>query len=169
MKTAKLLHVHIGDTVSTDDRDGQIDIVGVGSCAGILVVSPGRFGAASHSLLPKRRSSDPEKPVGKYVDSAVEELVRVVTEAGYWPRAMKCWVVGGAEVFHFESTNRHDIGAENVALAETLLRGHTFRVNTEATGGDLARTVRLNVGSGKLFVHTPKDANLDGSVHWTEL
>jgi chemotaxis protein CheD len=141
--------VSIGQTAVATDPGDVIDMIGLGSCAGIFISAPGRIALAAHSLLATPRKSDVTDQPGKYVETAVPFLLDQLSRAGI-PRVLcKAWVVGGAQMFTFgSSSDAAAIGQRNTDLAAALLRKHGFRPNTSYVGGTSARRACLQFDTG---------------------
>lgn len=141
--------VGIGQIVITTDPEDIVEMIGLGSCAGVFISLPGRITAAAHSLLavtPKgERSSSP----GKYVDGAVPYLIEQLAGIGVPRSRFRVWVVGGAQIFQFGPQSASaSIGTRNTDLAAQLLRESGFRPNSTFVGGTAARRASLIVGTG---------------------
>lgn len=131
---------------------------GIGSCLVItLYDAKHRMGALAHAMLPKRPKTAGEelKSMGevvedlKYVDVAVEELVRCLETCGAKRGNLEAKLVGGASMFSsFES----DIGRENVLSAKRKLKEEGIRLVGESVGGSTGRSVGFCVSSGVVTV-----------------
>ena len=66
--------VGIGQTAVAEDPGDTIEMIGLGSCAGIFVVAPGKVAVAAHSLLAQPRNGEVIKQPGKYVQTAVPDV-----------------------------------------------------------------------------------------------
>jgi chemotaxis protein CheD len=143
--------VGIGQTAVARDPADTIEMIGLGSCAGIFVVMPGVIAVAAHSLLAQpREGEDPTEP-GKYVETAVPFVVDEITKAGIAKARCRSWVVGGAQMFTFGgNSDSAGIGDRNTELATELLRKAGFRPDTSFVGGTSARRAALSLESGEL-------------------
>ncbi len=146
--------VSIGQTAVATQPDDVIEMIGLGSCAGIFILAPGRMAVAAHALLAQPRSGDASDQPGKYVETAVPFLIEQLKKAGVPKARCKAWVVGGAQMFTFGANSESAaIGERNTDLAAKLLREHGFRPNTAFVGGTSARRASLQFESGE-FVST---------------
>lgn len=142
--------VGIGQVVVTTDPEDILEMIGLGSCAGIFISLPGRIAAAAHSLLAVTPEGERSSSPGKYVDTAVPYLVKKLADAGVPKGRCRVWVVGGAQIFSFGNQSASaTIGSRNTDLAVQLLRNSGFRPDSSLVGGSQARRASLLVGTGE--------------------
>jgi chemotaxis protein CheD len=142
--------VSIGQTAVATASDDVIEMIGLGSCAGIFISAPGAIAVAAHSLLARPRNGDASDQPGKYVETAVPHLVEQLAKAGVPKARCKAWVVGGAQMFTFAGNSESAaIGQRNTDLAAELLRKHGFRPDTSFVGGTNARRASLQFDTGE--------------------
>lgn len=143
--------VGIGQTAVATAPGDLIEMIGLGSCAGIFVTVPGKIAVAAHALLATPREGETGFPPGKYVETAVPFVVEEITKAGIAKSRCKAWVVGGAQMFSFgSSSDSAGIGTRNTDLAVKMLRSAGFRPDSHFTGGTSARRAALPFDSGDL-------------------
>jgi chemotaxis protein CheD len=142
--------VSIGQTAVATSPGDLIEMIGLGSCAGIFISVPGKIAVAAHSLLAQpREGAAPEQP-GKYVATAVPFLLEELAKAGVARARCKAWVVGGAQMFTFGgSSDSAAIGERNTDLAISLLRRNGFRPDAAHVGGVSARRATLDFDTGE--------------------
>ncbi len=149
--------VGIGQTAVATDAGDTIEMIGLGSCAGIFVSIPGKLAVATHSLLATPREGEVAKEPGKYVETAVPFIIDELGKAGVAKGRCKAWVVGGAQMFTFGgNSDSAGIGERNTELAATLLRKAGIRADTSYIGGTSARSASLKFDSGELVSNGPK-------------
>ncbi len=142
--------VGIGQTAVAEDPGDVIEMIGLGSCAGIFVIVPGKVAVAAHSLLAHPRNGEPVKQPGKYVETAIPFITEQVSGHGIAKSRCKAWVVGGAQMFTFGGDSESaGIGERNTDLAAKLLREQGFRPDTSFVGGTNARRATLDFDSGE--------------------
>jgi chemotaxis protein CheD len=141
--------VSIGQTAVATDPGDVIEMIGLGSCAGIFIALPGKIAVAAHSLLAQPRDGEmPDQP-GKYVETAVPFLLDQLARAGVAKARCQAWVVGGAQMFTFGgNSDSAAIGERNTDLAIELLRKHGFRPDASYVGGTSARRALLRFDDG---------------------
>lgn len=134
----------------TSNPSDQIRMVGLGSCAGVFLVVPGRFAAAAHVLLPTRPDTD-DAPPGKYADTAVPHLVSLLESAGFHQSDTRATVVGGAQVFQFSGSRpEFEVGRRNTEEVLKQLEQRGFTVHHSDVGGNRARSLTVSVATGEV-------------------
>ncbi|MDD6351415.1 MAG: chemotaxis protein CheD [Lachnospiraceae bacterium] len=134
--------------------DADITTYALGSCVGISFYDPYRkMGALLHVLLP-------EQPVGrdpndmKYADSGIRKTWSILEQNGFTRENTIVKIAGGARMF---PVNRKDgvlgdIGRKNVEMVRKVLAEKKLPIRGEDVGGDAARTMTLDVGTGKVTI-----------------
>lgn len=126
--------------------DGQLRTL-LGSCAGLALYCTRRpIGGLAHILLPDSggRSHLP----GKYVDTAVPELIRRVRAAG--GRELRAKIAGGANVLNQSSLST--IGDQVISCLEKCLADEKIPVAGSHCGGTRGRRMLFWPGSGKVRI-----------------
>lgn len=154
-------------TMETDVQIGKIAIAkghevltssGIGSCLVITLYDPKRkIGALAHSMLsncyPSSVASDQntndESRDTKYIDIAINEMIRQMETQGANRADFEAKLIGGANMFSaFES----DIGKENILSAKEKLKKEGIKLIGEAVGGSQGRSVEFSIDSGIVAV-----------------
>ena len=136
--------------------DGETLVAyGLGACVGIALYDPIGIGGLARARLP-HRTDDAGTNEAKFVETAVEAMLRDVVAAGAAYGRLEGYVVGGAEVFDLAELPSDTI-ERNVAVARKELQRLGVPVAGTAVGGDRGRTVEFDVGTGKLQVITAHD------------
>ena len=93
----------------------------VGSCVGLAIYDQRRRVAGlAHIMLPNSKGAG--TPVGKYADTAIPEMIRLLEGlAKGGPLRLSAKMVGGAKMFAFQSGVT--IGDQNVAAIDRILDG----------------------------------------------
>ncbi len=135
------------------DGDETLIAYGLGACVGVaLYDADNGVGGLAHTLLPKQ-GDDAEGPDGKYVDSAVETMLREMVSKGATYGNVEAWLVGGGEIFDLQDLAK-GVGTHNVEVARAELEGLDVPIRAEAVGGSHGRTVEFDVSTGELRVIT---------------
>ncbi len=125
----------------------ELVALGLGSCIGLAIVdwSAGVAGLA-HVVLPESggRSDEP----GKFADTAVPELLRLLARAG--ARRLEAAMAGGARMF--QTSGGLDIGARNEQAVRAALSAERITVRAAQTGGGQGRTIRVSLADGLVTV-----------------
>lgn len=150
--TSTELMARMGElVVSTSPTDVLVSI-GLGSCIGLAVIENG-FGRAglAHVMLPSSESGTGASPA-KFADLAVPALVQELTRLGAVKARLGAVVVGGAQMFPGMADKGLDIGARNERAVLDALRHAGVRVDASETGGGKGRTIRIDLGKGRVTV-----------------
>lgn len=141
--------VGIGQTVLAENPGDTIEMIGLGSCAGIFIALPGKIAVAAHSLLAVSMENDSGSPPGKYVETAIPHLIETLAGIAVAKRRYQAWVVGGAQIFTFGGQSESaSIGTRNTDLAVELLRKAGFQPDSSFIGGTHARRASLDLSTG---------------------
>jgi chemotaxis protein CheD len=138
-------------------RDNQASLVtyALGSCIGIAIYDPlARVGGMLHFMLPES-SLDPEKArLNPYMfaDTGVPLLFRRAYGEGADKRRLVVRVAGGAQVI--EGGGMFNIGKRNYLAVRKLLWKAGVLIHAEAVGGNESRTIKLEIGSGRMLLRT---------------
>jgi chemotaxis protein CheD len=154
----KRIIVGIADMAVTNDItvDLLADLVthSLGSCLGITIYDPEtHVGGLLHVMLPDS-AIDPEKAKRSpcvFVDTGVPLLFHKAYELGAEKTRIVVKVVGGARLLN----DFFKIGQRNYEALVTILTRNGVKITAEQVGGQVSRTIRLDVKTGSLFIRTP--------------
>jgi chemotaxis protein CheD len=137
--------VRMGEIAVSRDPAEELLALGLGSCIGLAIVDriAGVAGLA-HVVLPESRPG--VGPAGKFADLAVPELIRMLLATGAVSTRFETAMVGGARMF--ELRGGLDIGSRNDQAVRAALAQARVTVHAADTGGNLGRTIRVDVGAG---------------------
>jgi chemotaxis protein CheD len=126
----------------------------LGSCIGLAVHDPKALvGGLLHFMLPDSQI-DPtrarENPC-MFADTGIPLLLQQVRSQGAEPRRLVARAAGGASIM--DPNGVFDIGKRNAAALRKLLWKAGILLRAEALGGNQSRTVRLEVDSGRFWLH----------------
>lgn len=138
----------MGEIAVGKEKD-DLSSLGIGSCLVVtLYDSKNKIGALAHTMLPARSNPGPEGDT-RYVENAVDEMLKKLKEQGSETENLEAKLIGGANMFNaFES----DIGKGNVSSAKEKLRKEGISVIGECVGGSQGRSVEFSVASGIVTV-----------------
>lgn len=124
----------------------------LGSCVGVALYDRRRkIAGLAHVVLPESRGQV-QQP-GKYADTAVRELLRLLRElANGEPLQVTAKLAGGAKMFGFQTGVT--IGDQNVQAIEQLLLAEGITIIGRCCGGDHGRRMSLDVASGVVTIQT---------------
>jgi chemotaxis protein CheD len=156
--------VRMGDWAVSADPDDTLLTIGLGSCIGLVMVDRiRRVAGLAHVMLPEARPGQaaelPAEARGKFADLAVDALLGAVLGAGARKLGLEAAVVGGAHMFSFGAAQL-DVGARNDATVRANLAKARIPIRGEATGGNKGRTVRVDVGQGRVVVRGAQEPDV---------
>lgn len=149
----------LGEWAVTDNRDGVLTCLGLGSCVAFIAYDPvARVGGMAHMVLPdSAQGRATTRSEAKFVDVAVPLVLRELGALGALKARLQISLVGGAAMLPVRSGNEAlNIGARNAAAALAAVKALGMRVRMEDLGGTQGRTVRLQVRSGEVTVSTAR-------------
>src|SRR5262245_34875401 len=125
----------------------------LGSCIGLSVYDPrARVGGLLHYMLPDS-TIDPargrENPF-MFADTGIPLLIEIVCAKGASKRGLVAHAAGGASIM--DPNNVFDIGKRNHQALRKILWKAGVLLSSEAVGGGNSRTVRLEIGTGNLWL-----------------
>lgn len=126
----------------------------LGSCVSILLWHPTLLhGGMCHYMLPSR-GRGALAPDGKYGDEAMALFMQELKKRRTLPAQYRVQVYGGGNMFSAQSTNKIDIGQQNIAMAYQLLDEQGFKLESVHLGSYGHRKVAFDVWSGEVtLVH----------------
>jgi chemotaxis protein CheD len=130
---------------------GALIASAVGSCVVVtLYDGEHQIAAMAHAMLPSSSRSGRNRPRdARYVDTAIDALLRKMTAHGSRQEDVEAKIVGGANIFpDLESR----IGEDNVAAAKAKLKAEGIELAGESVGGSIGRSVELCPTSGIVTV-----------------
>lgn len=128
---------------------------GLGACLAVALWDPeAGVGALCHAMLPEQPSDGGAE--GKYVDSAVQSMLREMVSRGAGYTAVEARIAGGADVFAFAdiADEAGEAGARNVAAARRALEALGIETVAADVGGSRGRTVTFDTADGSVTVVT---------------
>ena len=128
----------------------------LGSCLGIAVHDPvARIGGLVHVMMPQG-NVNPQKAEANpfmFVDTGIPAFFREIYKSGGLKGRLVVKVAGGANV-HDTDNDRFAIGKRNYIVLKKLFWKNSILIDAEDTGGTVARTMYLEIGSGRVWLST---------------
>ena len=128
----------------------------LGSCLGVTIYDPiVQVGGLLHVMLPESSIDLEKATVNPYmfVDTGVPRLFREAYKAGAQKDRLVVKVAGCASM-HAEETDRFQIGKRNELMLRKLLWKNGVMMEATDLGGQVARTMSLEIGSGVVVLRT---------------
>jgi len=128
----------------------------LGSCLGITAHDPvANVGGMLHVMMPMSKVN-PEKAKANpymFVDTGVPAFFEQLYKAGGKKGRLEVKVAGGANV-QKSTKDRFAIGKRNHVVLKKLFWKNGILVESEDVGKDMARTMYLEIGSGRVWLST---------------
>jgi chemotaxis protein CheD len=148
-----IINVDMAEMAISDDPEEILEARSLGSCLGIAVYDPEiRAGGMIHCMLPLS-SVDPRKAAAKpcmFVDTGFEALLEKLSSIGVQKERALIKAAGGAHVLDGQGLFR--IGERNFVVLRKLLWKHGLLISSEHVGGEISRTMRLEIKTGRCSV-----------------
>jgi len=145
--------VGIAEMRVSDDPDIVLAAYSLGSCMGVaLWDSFVKVGGLLHFMLPNSRVALDKAHTNPFMfaDTGIPSLLLSCFGLGAERDNMAAWLVGGTQLL--DSGDFLDIGRRNHAVAREILVRNRVEIAGEDVGGSVNRTLKLEVGTGKVWV-----------------
>jgi chemotaxis protein CheD len=147
------LIVGISDCKVTRDAESVLVTYALGSCIAVAMHDPvTKVSGLLHYMLPESSidTNKAEQNPWMFADTGIPRLLEAVRAAGADGKRMVVRLAGGAQVLDGQGV--FQIGKRNYLAARRILWKAGVLIAAEAVGGEVSRTTRLEVGSGRLWV-----------------
>jgi len=141
------------DMAIATSKDDILVTYSLGSCLGIAIYDPvAGIGGLMHCMLPLS-SVDPEKAKDRpfmFVDTGMTIMLTQLFEAGLVKANTVIKVAGGAKLL--DKNDLFRIGERNYTVFRKFLWKNGLMIKAENVGGDITRTVRLEMATGRFLI-----------------
>jgi chemotaxis protein CheD len=147
--------VSVADCLVSAEASLSLITYALGSCIAVAIHDPvARVGGLLHLMLPESSLSREKAEQNPYMfaDSGVPLLFRRAYRAGADKARLVVSLAGGAQVV--DDNGVFNIGKRNYLAVRKLLWQAGVLIHAEDVGGAESRTVRLEVGTGRVHVRT---------------
>ena len=149
---SKDIAVDIAQVIATQ-APNRLMALGVGSCIVIVLYdSMLKVGAMAHAMLPDSTKSGLTSNPLKFVDQAVDEMIRKMESLGSRRQKIEAKIVGGASMFPSLGHESLSTGEENALAAKEKLRKEGIPLIREVVGGSAGRSVEFDTTTGIVTV-----------------
>jgi chemotaxis protein CheD len=151
--------VGVADCRINNDPDCELVTYALGSCIAVAIYDPeARVAGLLHFMLPDSAISPAKARRNPFMfaDTGIPLLFRRAYEFGSERSRLIVRVAGGAQVL--DSQGIFNIGKRNYLAMRKILSSAGILVHGEAVGGTVSRTLRLDVGTGRLWLRTESSA-----------
>lgn len=153
---AQRVVIGVGDMAVSNNAIVTLSTYALGSCVGVIVYDPAsKAGGILHLMLPDSTISPDKaaKQPAMFADTGLPLLFKALLGVRADRARMKIFIAGGASVLN--GADPFKIGERNSSAVETYLRGNGYAVIGRDLGGNVNRTVHLEIGSGKVQLKMP--------------
>jgi len=147
--------VGVSDMRVSNDPHSDIITYSLGSCIGLVVFDPAvKTGGILHYMLPESTldRTKAERNPFMFADSGIPLLFKETYKYNAVKRRMRVLVFGGSQIL--DQKGFFNIGKRNYMALKKILFKNNVLINHEEVGGNVNRTVRLEIGTGDVFVKT---------------
>ncbi|MBF0302574.1 MAG: chemotaxis protein CheD [Desulfamplus sp.] len=147
--------VGVSDMKVSNDSQSDIITYSLGSCIGLVVFDPFvKTGGILHYMLPESfidREKAERNPY-MFADTGIPLLFKEAYKYNATKKRMKVAVFGGSQIL--DQKGFFNIGKRNYMALKKLLFKNNVLINYEDVGGNVNRTIRLEIKTGDIFVKT---------------
>jgi chemotaxis protein CheD len=148
--------VGVGDGGVTRDPDTVLVTYALGSCVAVMLHDPvARVAGMVHYMLPESSMSTERSNARPWMfaDTGIANLLQAALQQGADKRRLLVFAAGGAQVM--DDSGVFNIGKRNCLALRKVLWKFGLIAHAEETGGTVARTVRMEVGTGRVWWQAP--------------
>jgi len=144
--------IGISDCAVTRNPAESLITYALGSCIAIAIHDRvANVGGLLHFMLPDSSMNRSRAQLNPWMfaDTGIPLLFQQAYQRGAEKRRLAVYMLGGAQIMN--SQDEFNIGKRNHLAARKILWKAGVVVHGEMVGGNTARTVRLEVGTGRVF------------------
>jgi chemotaxis protein CheD len=147
--------VGVADMKVSNNPTDSIMTYSLGSCIGLVVYdSIARTGGILHYMLPESNidKSKAKKNPYMFADTGIPRLFKGAYKFDAKKNRMKIYVFGGAQIL--DQKGFFNIGKRNYMALKKMFFKNKVIIDKEEVGGEVNRTIRLEIKTGDVFVKT---------------
>jgi len=145
--------VGIADMGVCQDQQAGLITYSLGSCIGVTVYDPvAKVGGLLHYMLPESQI-DPQKALKNpfmFADTGIPLLFKEAYRFGAAKNRIIVKVAGGSQIL--DDSGFFNIGKRNYMALRKILWKNNVLIQAEDVGGQVSRTVRLDLATGKVWL-----------------
>lgn len=153
---AQRVVIGVGDLAVSNNPQVTLSTYALGSCVGVIAYDPVvKAGGILHIMLPDSLISPDKaaKQPAMFADTGLPIFFRSLSGLKVERSRMRVFLSGGASVLN--GTDPFKIGERNAASVRKILDVYQIPICGEDLGGNVNRTVHLELASGSLTLKTP--------------
>jgi len=158
--------VGISDCKVSWDPEDLLVTYALGSCIAVALYDPvAKVGGMLHYMLPDSALDANKAQQNPYMfaDTGIQRLIAAVKSKGAQPPRMVVRLAGGAQVL--DSHGTFQIGKRNYLAAKRILWKAGVLIAAEAVGGEVSRTTRLEIATGRMWVREGAGVDAEMASH----
>ncbi len=130
--------------------------LGLGSCIGLVLFDPvKKVSGLVHIMLPTAPEGSAPFNRFKFADTAIEDMIRLVTQAGASRHQLQAKLAGGAHMFNNAyHSDVMGIGKRNIEICLKMLRDNRIPIAAQDTGGTSGRSIEFCCETNMLQIRT---------------
>ncbi len=152
------LIVGIADMKVSNDPNATLITYSLGSCIGVSIYDPAvGVGGLLHFMLPESKIDHQKAHTNPFMfaDTGIPILFTEAYKFGAEKRRMQVKIAGGSQIL--DESGFFNIGKRNYMALRKLFWTNGVLIHAEDIGGNVNRTVSLDLRSGKVQVKTSGD------------
>jgi len=154
--------IGVADMVVSDSPEDLLITYSLGSCIAVIIFDPlASVGGMLHYMLPES-SLDPEKAKknpSMFADTGITRLFKNSYQMGAKKENIVVKSVGGAQML--DPNGIFNIGKRNYLAMRKIFWKNNVAIASEHVGGEVNRTVRLEMESGRVIVKVGTGAEIE--------
>lgn len=150
--------VGIADMQMTKNPDVTLITYSLGSCIGVTLYDPVvKVGGLLHFMLPDSQIDiqKAQKNPWMFADTGLPLFFKEAYQLGAEKKRIQVKVVGGAQIL--DDSGYFNIGKRNYMALRKICWANNILIQAEDVGGNMNRTVSIELSSGKVWVKTSGD------------
>jgi chemotaxis protein CheD len=158
--------VGISDCKISWDTTDLLITYALGSCIAVALYDPvAKVGGMLHYMLPDSAldAAKAQQNPFMFADTGIPRLMAAVKSKGGMPARMLVRLAGGAQVLDSQGT--FQIGKRNYLAAKRILWKAGVLIAAEAVGGEVSRTTRLEIATGRMWVREGAGTDAEMTSH----
>jgi chemotaxis protein CheD len=148
--------IGVGDMAVSNNEMVTLSTYALGSCVGVIAYDPvSHAGGILHLMLPDS-SISPDKALKQpamFADSGLPLLFKALLGIRAERARLRIFLAGGASVLN--GADPFKIGERNSHAVQQFLKANACPVAGQDIGGNVNRTVHLEVGTGRVTLKLP--------------
>lgn len=152
---AQVVPVGLGECKAATGS-GTLVCYGLGSCVGVSLYDPvTEVGIMGHIVLPDSTLGQATSAPAKFADTGVPRLVEEALKRGARKERLVVKLAGGAQMLAVAAlAGKMDIGRRNAEAVTRALQAQGLTIAAADLGGNVGRTMQLQLPGGRVSVST---------------